>query len=124
MADTVSIASCPKLFMRNTISLPQNGQYVIGIAPTIDYTTFTVNTHKNIYIYDTNTLQPLQELIGHRDTITEAKYINQNTLLTSSKDKTINIWDVRTSQQPVKSINLPSAILSFDVNSTQTVLAA
>jgi WD40 repeat protein len=124
MTDAVSIASCPKLFMRNTISLPQNGQYVIGIAPTIDYTTFTVNTHKNIYIYDTNTLQPLQELIGHRDTITEAKYINQNTLLTSSKDKTINIWDVRASQQPAKSINLPSAVLSFDVNSTQTVLAA
>lgn len=82
-----------------------------------------------ISLLSLETLQPHSTLKGHTDTITRVKFCKsqQNLLYSSSKDKSLRCWDVRSSRQAQK-FEIPSTLradlLSMDVSESGRLLCS
>jgi WD40 repeat protein len=56
------------------------------------------DSYPNLVIWDVDTLQPVQTLVGHTESIYSFAWANNDRLATVSFDHTIRLWDVPTGQ--------------------------
>jgi U3 small nucleolar RNA-associated protein 12 len=75
-----------------------------------------------LVIWDASNESGLYRLIGHKDRITDTKFLFGNRLISSSKDALIKIWDLETQHCVQTLIGHRNEVWSFDINPEQTRL--
>ena len=75
-------------YLLDVVYLPEHSQIV------------TADSERTIRLYDAATSQLQRELKGHTDTITQLAYssVHNQVLFSSSTDKTVRAWDLRSGE--------------------------
>ncbi|CAG8463853.1 2631_t:CDS:2 [Ambispora gerdemannii] len=113
------------LQLQNTTRFSTEDIYVFDI--TANSSVFIVSgSNHEIKLYDRNSLRVDCVLSFHWDTITKVKAHKENFLLSSSKDASVALWDLRSPGGPVQVFRASRTepLLAFDFNSSETILAA
>jgi len=67
----------------------------IGVSP--NKVTFASGADDGVVnVWELSSLEPLFGLEAHNDYVKCVKWADENTLITSSYDKTVKVWDIRT----------------------------
>ncbi|RIA89208.1 WD40-repeat-containing domain protein [Glomus cerebriforme] len=105
-----------------------NCPYIFDIVSNNSFCVVSGSNHEfKSYNYNSNSLTFGGKLTYHNDTITNLKIHKDHFLMSSSKDGRIAIWDLRTSNQDPSQIFIAKKrepLLSFDINISDTLLAA
>ena len=72
---------------------------VNGITYSPDGTRFVIASSIGLWVYDQQTLQPLDLFTGHTDIVSTAAYSpDGSTLASGSWDNTVRLWNIQTGQ--------------------------
>eukprot|EP01091_Cochliopodium_minus_P000911 TRINITY_DN1080_c0_g4_i1.p1 TRINITY_DN1080_c0_g4~~TRINITY_DN1080_c0_g4_i1.p1 ORF type:complete len:1003 (-),score=321.23 TRINITY_DN1080_c0_g4_i1:121-3129(-) len=77
-----------------------------------------------IVIWDAMSETGLYRLIGHKDRITNVKFLVGNRLVTSSKDTLIKVWDLETQSCSQTLVGHKNEVWHFDINDEETRLVS
>ncbi|KAG0367004.1 WD40-repeat-containing domain protein [Gamsiella multidivaricata] len=115
----------PPLALKQSSAFSHGDIYIFDIAANSSNLVVSASNHE-IKLYNPATLAIKNILKFHTDTITQVKAYGENILMSSSKDGTVACWDLRTEGGPVQVFTTPQkhVLLSFDINSSEQVLAA
>ncbi|CAG8494305.1 13444_t:CDS:10 [Acaulospora colombiana] len=107
-------------------SREEESPYIFDIVAT---STFCVasgsNNELNSWNYNDSSLTFNGKLAYHTDTVTNLKIHKNQSLISSSKDGRVAIWDLRAPRvEPAQVLQGRVPLLSFDINNSDTVLAA
>lgn len=96
----------------STFSLHNGPVQCIETRPELEHLFITAGSDSNIQMWSTGGEGNLMSgFFGHTDSVQSLRWIDQETLLSSSLDRTIRVWDVNTQQQ--KSVlSAPCGVLS------------
>ncbi|KAK3805898.1 MAG: WD40-repeat-containing domain protein [Benniella sp.] len=99
--------------------------YIYDLAANSSNLIVSASNHE-IKLYNPATLTIKNVLKFHANNITQIKAHGEHILMSSSKDGSVAVWDLRTESQPVQIFTTPSRtpLLSFDLNSSEQILAA
>ncbi|CAG8756761.1 8591_t:CDS:2 [Dentiscutata erythropus] len=102
--------------------------YIYDIAATSTYCFISDSNHQiTSFEYTNSSLTFAGKLNYHTDTITKLKLHKDQFIISSSKDGRIALWDLRIpSSQPTNVFQAKNRepLLSFDINNSDTILAA
>ncbi|EFA83211.1 WD40 repeat-containing protein [Heterostelium album PN500] len=82
-----------------------------------------VGSNNIVKLYDQTSHSIISVLKGHTDTIHQAKFIDDSTLITCSSDRTIRIFNCDTATQ-IKCIQQKEEVFSFDISGDIMAVAA
>ncbi|KAJ1917167.1 hypothetical protein H4219_003357 [Mycoemilia scoparia] len=120
--------SCAKPYLKSSVPFSlkprETTEYVYNIVATGHGIAATGSTHR-VNLYDASRLERKRTVGYHNDTITSIKSIDENTLVTGSKDQSILVWDLRTNlNQASQQFKATKPVLSFDASPGLNLLAA
>ncbi|KAF8936583.1 WD repeat-containing protein 89 [Dissophora ornata] len=115
----------PPLALKQSSAFSHGDIYIYDIAANNSNLIVSASNHE-IKLYNPATLTIKNILKFHTHNITQIKAHGDNILMSSSKDGSIAVWDLRTDAGPVQVFTTPAKdpLLSFDLNSSEQVLAA
>ncbi|KAG0002084.1 WD repeat-containing protein 89 [Entomortierella chlamydospora] len=115
----------PPLALRQSSVFSHGDIYIFDIAANSSNLIVSASNHE-IKLYNPVTLAIKNILKFHTDTITQLKTHGENILMSSSKDGSVAVWDLRTEASPVQIFSTPARnpLLCFDLNSSEQILAA
>ncbi|KAF9955531.1 WD repeat-containing protein 89 [Mortierella alpina] len=113
------------LALKQTSAFSHGDIYIFDIAANSANLIVSASNHE-IKLYNPATLAIKNILKFHTNTITQIKTHGENIVMSSSTDGSIAAWDLRTDAGPVQVLSTPQKhpLLSFDLNSSEQVLAA
>ncbi|KAF9984970.1 WD repeat-containing protein 89, partial [Mortierella antarctica] len=113
------------LALKQTSAFSHGDIYIFDIAANSANLIVSASNHE-IKLYNPATLAIKNVLKFHTNTITQIKTHGENIVMSSSTDGSIAAWDLRTDAGPVQVFSTPQKhpLLSFDLNSSEQVLAA
>ncbi|KAG0050815.1 WD40-repeat-containing domain protein [Linnemannia elongata] len=115
----------PPLALKQTSAFSHGDIYIFDIVANSSNMIVSASNHE-IKLYNPATFAIKNILKFHTDTITQIKAHGENILMSSSKDGSVAVWDLRTDAGPVQVFQTPAKdpLLSFDLNSSEQILAA
>ncbi|KAF9927543.1 WD repeat-containing protein 89 [Linnemannia zychae] len=115
----------PPLILKQTSAFSHGDIYIFDIAANSNSLIVSASNHE-IKLYNPSTLAIKNILKFHTDTITQIKAHGDNILMSSSKDGSVAVWDLRTDNGPAQifTTQAKNPLLSFDLNTTEHVMAA
>ncbi|KAF9436441.1 WD repeat-containing protein 89 [Entomortierella beljakovae] len=115
----------PPLGLKQSSAFSHGDIYIFDIVANTSNLIVSASNHE-IKLYNPSTLAIKNVLKYHTKPITQMKAHGENILMSSSKDGSIAVWDLRTDGQPVQIFSTQSKdpLLCFDINSTEHILAA
>ncbi|ORX95735.1 WD40 repeat-like protein [Basidiobolus meristosporus CBS 931.73] len=122
-----SFSLFPQLWLKRSTLFSLDQSYIFDVTSSANSSHFAVSaSNHQIKTYDREKLSILNTLQFHRDNVTEIKYKQENILVSSSKDGSVAVWDLRNNNGPAQVFKASKneALLSFDFNSDDTALAA
>ncbi|KAK9765567.1 hypothetical protein K7432_005988 [Basidiobolus ranarum] len=117
----------PQLWLKKSTLFSLDQSYIFDVASAVNSTQFAVSaSNHQIKLYDREKLSILNTLQFHKDNVTEIKYKQDNILISSSKDGSVAVWDLRSNDGPAQIFKSKKneSLLTFDFNSDDTALAA
>ncbi|KAI1315946.1 WD repeat-containing protein 89, partial [Mortierella claussenii] len=115
----------PPLALKQTSAFSHGDIYIYDTVASESNLIVSASNHE-IKLYNPATLAIKSLLRGHQDTITQIKAHNEHIVMSSSKDGSVAVWDLRTDGGPVQVFTTPThtPLLSFDLNLSENILAA
>ncbi|KAF9107655.1 WD repeat-containing protein 89 [Mortierella sp. AM989] len=115
----------PPLGLRQSSAFSHGNIYIYDITSNSSNLIVSASNHE-IKLYNPATLAIKSILKFHRNTITKVKAHGEHILMSSAKDGSIAVWDLRTEGKPVQVFSTPAQnpLLCFDLNSSEQILAA
>ncbi|KAG0307623.1 WD repeat-containing protein 89 [Dissophora globulifera] len=115
----------PPLSLKQTSAFSHGDIYIFDIVANSSNLIVSASNNE-IKLYNPATLAIKNILKFHTNTITQIKAHGENILMSSSKDGSLGVWDLRTEGKPVQVFSTPARdpLLSFDISSSEQLLAA
>ncbi|OZJ06162.1 hypothetical protein BZG36_01048 [Bifiguratus adelaidae] len=113
----------PPLAPRKVAHFSLAGEYIFDIAKSSQYYAVSASNHE-IKLYHPQTLNMLDTLRFHKDTISSIRIRNDHILISSSHDGSVVGHDLRAGYSPVFGMNAGMPVLSFDINCNDTLFCA
>ncbi|KAG0236537.1 WD40-repeat-containing domain protein [Mortierella sp. GBAus27b] len=113
------------LALKQSSAFSHGDIYIYDLTANSSSLIVSASNHE-IKLYNPANLAIKGVLKFHTDSITQIKAHGEHILMSSSKDGTVAAWDLRTGDQPVQIFSSPSRVplLSFDINSSEQLIAA